>query len=144
MLTKQEIFDKALNGLRSQNYAKSTKSPNSGSCAYRGHNGLKCAIGHCVDDDTLAAAMDDGLDTWQGASMAGATNIGDLISSSDFTFSMHHELVALFDPADRSFLTHLQSAHDSMNGPEAIRQDQFESAMESIAIRYNLIYKEPQ
>ena len=58
-LTNQEIFDKALFGIRAQNYQRSVYDY---SCRYRGENGTKCAVGHCIDDET-AAVWDKLTDT---------------------------------------------------------------------------------
>jgi hypothetical protein len=46
--TRQEIFDIAYTGLAKQGWKKSSAN---GICAYRGRRKLKCAIGHCIDDD---------------------------------------------------------------------------------------------
>ena len=44
---EQEVFNRVRNHLLAQN----RKSMNNGSCAYRGANGLKCALGIFIPDD---------------------------------------------------------------------------------------------
>lgn len=46
--TRQEIFDLAWNGLKAQGFERSLNSDDT--CAYRGENGMRCAIGFCIDD----------------------------------------------------------------------------------------------
>lgn len=48
MLTNQEIFNKAINGLMAQG-APSVDAE--GHCLYRGPNGLKCGAGQLIDDE---------------------------------------------------------------------------------------------
>ena len=50
MMTEQEIFDTAYLGLKAQGFKPSLKE---GKCKYRGDNGMKCAIGHCLTDEEL-------------------------------------------------------------------------------------------
>lgn len=50
-MNRQEIFDKAWNGLKAQGFRRSADEH--GSCLYRGPNGLKCAIGHCISDEAF-------------------------------------------------------------------------------------------
>lgn len=49
MCTRQEIFDIAWTGLKSQGFERSLSDVASG-CAYRGEDGLRCAIGWCIPD----------------------------------------------------------------------------------------------
>lgn len=51
----QEIFDRVARHLRDQG-AKSQHTDER--CAYRGENGLKCAVGCLIEDDDLARQMD--------------------------------------------------------------------------------------
>lgn len=46
-MTLQDYFTKAYLGLSSQGFVKSSEGDR---CLYRGPNGLKCAIGHCIPD----------------------------------------------------------------------------------------------
>lgn len=58
-MTPQEIFDKAALGVLKQG-RRSTNGNIGGNerCMYRGEGGLKCAVGHLIDDDDLAREMD--------------------------------------------------------------------------------------
>lgn len=47
--TRQELFDLAWNGLKSQGFERSL-FPRSDSCAYRGEGGRRCAIGWAIED----------------------------------------------------------------------------------------------
>jgi hypothetical protein len=53
MKTLQEIFDTAYLGLAKQGFERSMghTRQNFVTCAYRGDDGRKCAIGHCIPDD---------------------------------------------------------------------------------------------
>lgn len=56
---KQELFDLAYNGVVSQGMP----SMNEGNCLYDGGDGIRCAAGHCLDDDALAFASDLEVDS---------------------------------------------------------------------------------
>lgn len=43
------MFDKAVAGLAAQGFEQSKDAY--GGCAYRGEDGRKCAMGHCITDD---------------------------------------------------------------------------------------------
>lgn len=45
--TRQEIFDIAYQGLAAQEFKQSKGGVG---CAYRGYGGLKCAVGHLIED----------------------------------------------------------------------------------------------
>jgi len=49
-MTKQEMFDKACEGLAAQGWQKS-RALNGAACLYRGPYGLKCAVGHIIPDE---------------------------------------------------------------------------------------------
>ena len=89
-MTEQEIFNAAYLGLKAQGFKQSVNAL--GECKYRGDNGLKCAIGHCLTDEEL-----------QG---------------SEKNFVLLPELaksklgVDLFDHRRYDFLCDLQDAHD--------------------------------
>lgn len=132
-LSRQEVFNLALNGVRAQDYKQSVNK--NGYCAYRGNDGLKCGIGHCVDDD-LALLMDQGT----------YSNIQYLLREDEEDFKGASELRQIFNTKDVAFLSEVQAAHDDMNrdlSPEA-PQEAFESAMEAVALRYSLKYSAPQ
>jgi len=56
-LTKQETFDKVAVHLIKQ--GKQSVSGYSGGCAYRGDNGLRCAVGALIPDDLYDDEMDN-------------------------------------------------------------------------------------
>jgi len=56
-MTLQDYFTKAYHGLASQGFVKSSEG---GRCLYRGPNGLKCAIGHCIPDDEYRSSFEGG------------------------------------------------------------------------------------
>lgn len=55
-MTHQEIFNKVARHLLTQN--KKSVLFSGGSCAYRGKDGLKCAIGCLISDDDYCFAME--------------------------------------------------------------------------------------
>ncbi len=55
--TEQEAFDKSISGLRDQN-RKSYTDHSGRTCAYRGPNGCKCAIGHLIPDNIYSTKME--------------------------------------------------------------------------------------
>lgn len=59
MKTRQELFNTAYNGLKSQKFMKSIKGP---ICRYRDDNGRKCAIGWCIPDDKYDITFDEPVD----------------------------------------------------------------------------------
>lgn len=115
-LTNQEIFDKALSGIRGQNYQVSKKGD---VCAYRGHDGLKCAVGHCIDDET--AKVWDNLEF--------DTSIDSILIRDAKTFSDY------FTSEQIEFLKALQMAHDTIYTPTCL-----EDEMQEIADKYDLVY----
>ena len=54
-MNRQEMFDAAVKGLASQEFARSehprSKYPTLVGCAYRGFEGRKCAVGWLISDD---------------------------------------------------------------------------------------------
>ena len=59
-MTNQKMFDKVVNHLLTQN-AQSTLQ-NSECCAYRGHDGLKCAIGCLITNEDYRPDMEGDLE----------------------------------------------------------------------------------
>lgn len=60
-MTKQEIFDKVVNHLLTQNKQCSVEDAsyaNGLKCLYRGPNGLKCAIGCLIPDELYCPEME--------------------------------------------------------------------------------------
>ena len=79
MMTKQEILDKAVRGLRAQNWQPAYKD---GSCMYQTYSGLRCAWGHV--DTTL---------TWESCKASKTNLFMDICGDADFA----NELQAAHD-----------------------------------------------
>jgi hypothetical protein len=121
-LTNQEIFDKALFGIREQGYEQSSRDYG---CAYRGNGGLKCAVGHCIDDETA--------NSWDSIVGHGTS----IVSMERYRKAEYEKF---FSVHQLNLLTELQRAHDgiwSVNGAPS-----FEREMKRIAERWNLTYTE--
>ena len=56
-MTDQEAFDKMVRHLYSQNWERSEEGEYK-SCAYRGHNGMMCAVGCLIPDDEYIKAIE--------------------------------------------------------------------------------------
>lgn len=122
-LSNQEIFDKALFGIRQQNYEQSA---NGESCAYRGNNGTKCAVGHCIDDATA-----ERWDSFEGGSSIRS------VSKRD-----HEGFRNVFDAEQLELLCLLQACHDNTldDFSFAPGSARFEQEMKNIARQFNLVY----
>lgn len=93
MKTKQETFNTAYLGLKSQGFEKSY-SGEIDECAYRGPEGRKCAAGWCISDEDYSEDI-------EGCSVR-SNDIQELPS-----VKIH----------DKDLLADLQHAHDSSSGP---------------------------
>lgn len=51
-MSLQNMFNVAVKGLSSQDFNRSMDE-HGGACMFRGAHGLKCAIGHCLNDDEI-------------------------------------------------------------------------------------------
>lgn len=62
-MTLQEFFDQAVGGVIRQGRRSVAEN---GKCLYRGPNGLKCAVGHCISDDEYDPLwdQDNGMGVW--------------------------------------------------------------------------------
>lgn len=107
--TRQEIFDLAWVGLKAQGFFKSITRD--GNCAYRGTEGLRCAIGFCIEDENYDADLLEGLSAENPDVLAAAR----------------------VDETDREFADDLQETHDSADTPEIM-----ERRLRSFAERHNL------
>lgn len=119
-LTNQEIFDKALNGIRNQNYQPSMSGD---ACQYRGPNGTACAVGHCIPQE-VAEEWDRMLDS----------------TIRSVSTEKPEEYNQYFTKEQTSFLSDLQFIHD-----RKLRHgsDFFETEMSNLAIKYQLEYNKP-
>ena len=89
-MNKQQLFDIAYTGLAKQGFQRSMSPDDPALCAYRGLNGLKCAIGHAIPDEKYQPDMES-VWTLEG--------ILELIGASDLD-SFAHVLRKAHDGAD--------------------------------------------
>lgn len=119
-LTNQEIFDKALQGIRSQDYRPSMSGE---ACRYAGPNSTACAVGHCIPRE-----VGEGWD-----------NMPDSTIHSVFT-RKPEEYDRYFTAGQVVFLSSLQTIHDRKL---KYGSDFFEAEMADLAIKYQLDYTKP-
>jgi hypothetical protein len=128
VLTAQQAYDKALFGIRQQNYEQSAKL--NGSCAYRGEAGTKCAVGHCIDDET-AIKWDKGV---RGSYSYVQFGIVSMFEYDKETY------LKFFQESDVELLRELQGVHDCIPITDRGNGRYFESKMQELAEEYNLVY----
>lgn len=129
MLTNQKVFDNALFGVRGQGYKQSRRRLTDGllgPCLYRGPDGLKCGIGHSIEDDALAREMDTG-------------DVGGCGGQSIRACLLDSRVFAIFGGVDKSLLKDLQDAHDSCDSSP----HKFEASMADVASAFGLSYTAP-
>lgn len=126
-MTLQEIYDRALFGIRGQNYQQSLIG-GTGHCKYRGDDSLKCGVGHSIDDDCLARAMDAHVQT----------HILSLLRAPEFKQKLN-DIYGQIDTPKEQLLADLQWAHDQRLKESP---DSFERAMFDLAETYDLQYTE--
>lgn len=108
-MTKQEVFDIVAKQLAAQNWEKSLAN---GSCAYRGVDGKKCAIGALLNDDDVVV------------------HEGDTVFERWFDPILERLDLGL---RGRGFLARLQSAHDL-----ATSGNHMEAMLKNVGIAYRL------
>ena len=120
MITNQEALDQASEYLRSMPHRSRRKD----FCAYRGDNGLKCAIGCLIPDEKYDPKMDGN-------------------GSINAVYRIFPSLHELFDKNQLSFLRDLQGVHDlpSNWSPKGF---QGEGSLTALAAQYGLQYKPPK
>lgn len=91
---KQELFNKAFLGMKSQGFAPSMSG---GSCTYRSLKGMKCAIGHLIDDEDYEESIE------------GATALNVVVLKSLFTNDAYDSL----NDEDKAFIYDIQLCHDN-------------------------------
>lgn len=96
--SRQEIFDIAYLGLKGQGFVASTDD--SGSCMYRGCNGLKCAVGFLIADEEYDKRLEDSVPEF----------------SQDVRDAAH------IKHSDAIFATALQDCHDYAGDPNDMQQ----------------------
>ena len=119
-LTNQEIFDKALQGIRSQDYRPSMSGE---ACRYAGPNNTACAVGHCIPREVA-----EGWDNMSNSTIRSVS-------------TLKPEEYGLYFTADQvAFLSGLQFIHDRKLKDGS---DFFETEMANLAIKYQLEYTKP-
>lgn len=116
-MTRQEIFDTAYIGVLKQ--GRQSLMP-SGACAYRGSNGLKCALGFMIDDDTA--------EKWES------------IGAVDSLINRHNDgriTLPTWVVQYKNLLMSIQEAHDRATDPEGF-VEYFSAEMQYIASQYKL------
>lgn len=145
MLTLQQIFDKALAGVRQQGGPARNAD---GDCAYRTELGLACGVGHLIPDSHYDHALDhviDGLPVSRAAKYAEGT----LTVPNPEARTLYEVLKAggvdLADPTTRRLVVRLQSAHDKFANMDSRRFFLYwEVDMEQVAREFHLEYAQPE
>lgn len=128
-LTRQQIFDKAINQMRKQGYQKSTLPQDEYSCAYAGENNKACHVGACMTHE----------DAQECDSLVGGSSIRSVFNEKRKIYDKY------FSKDDTSFLEELQRIHDC-GVYRTYRTNvvaEYEAAMQEFAVDYNLIYTAP-
>lgn len=114
-MDRQRLFNDAYLGLKNQGFVQSGGQGEYGfECRYRGDNGCKCAIGHCIPDDKYNIAI-------EGVS-----------ADLDPVFAVLEEIYGKsnddYDDNDNIFLLRLQWCHDTISDPERMKENLIEFA----------------
>jgi hypothetical protein len=131
-MNRQEIFNQAYLGLKSQGFQKST-SIITGSCSYRGKQSRKCAIGHLILDEEYSSSYE-------------SLNSSSLVTRC-FDDKRYPKLHSFFErigldfdnPLDSMFLYGLQNVHD---GAIVDDVEDMKKRLKEFADRYNLTIPE--
>ena len=118
METKQELFNIVVRHLLTQN-KKSTLGPKNYSCAYRGADGTKCAIGCLIPDEEYHESL-EGVAAWA------------LMQNRNYSDRVGAVLKKRLDVLGGNLACDLQDAHD--NYPVEMWADQ----LKKIATLHNL------
>jgi hypothetical protein len=132
-MNRQEIFNQAYLGLKSQGFQKSI-SIQSGSCSYRGKQDTKCAVGHLMLDEEYSPSY-EGL------------NASSLVARC-FDEKKYPKLHSFFErigldfgnPLDSMFLYGLQNAHDDADIDDD--GENLKKRLKNFADRYKLTIPE--
>lgn len=108
MNPNQQLFNDAFRGIASQDFRQSADK---GSCMYRGPEGLRCVLGHCIPDDEYDPHF-------EGAGVTAEPRIGQILRNRYGQLSME-------------FLLDLQDTHDTSSTCNR-------AGFEQIARRYKL------
>ena len=123
-MNRQEIFDKVITHLVTQKVQSRTNS-DWGGCAYRGENGLSCAVGCLISDEDYRPEMDDSDVIEMG------TDIGAILN----VFPHLPEWMRL----NRDLLSDLQGIHDTdYDTAFSFSDDDFREDVIHVANAHNL------
>lgn len=98
----QAIFNKAYKGLHKQGFKQSLFEENREYCMYRGKNGFKCAIGHCISNKDYHPTM-------EGRSIHSETIVESFLSDN-------------FDKRLILLIGDLQDIHDYSSNPHLMKK----------------------
>ncbi len=129
--TQQQVIDHILEAMRKQ--GKGSYNQDNG-CLYRGPDGTKCPVGHCIPDELYDPLMDV-KDPSAGVSVESLSRRG--LLKGDLTW--------MNEPVMLSMLKALQLSHDSFahNMYEETFVSLFEEEVRDLCFSYQLTYKEP-
>lgn len=115
---KQALFNKAVKGLARQGFAPSYLPDGEGTCAYRGEDGKRCALGHLIPDAVYKPEMEghNALDLLApGGSWGTGLRVTDLEGMAGYDIDEDQEQQLA------EFLFGLQGCHDSAASPGVMR-----------------------
>lgn len=132
-LTLQQIFDKALFGVRAQGRPSAVD----GVCKYRGPDGTKCGVGHLIPDNVYDERFDSGYYSVNSL----------IVRSAEFRDALEAGGVNWRDHKVEVLLTGLQRAHDNAERRYYAFGEPFLEAynfrMRELAEIRGLVYTEP-
>lgn len=120
----QFVFNKIMAALARQNYEKSmadtlndSTGPAHETCAYRGNDGRRCAVGCLITDQ----AYDPGF---EGEDAYGVNDAVNLLAPGVLDIPEDVRTTLAWRPMDSvDFLRQLQIAHDRADSPQLMRRD---------------------
>jgi uncharacterized protein YbjT (DUF2867 family) len=138
MLTKQEIFDKAVNGIRAQG------RPSMGAadrCFSRSADGYKCAVGHLIPDALYTPEMEG-----HGIALAWARQPPVIGGPAKLREALKRADVNVDEPDTLGLLADLQTCHDFSARRYGSQEfmHAFEENVRKMAQIYGLIYNPPK
>lgn len=108
-LSLQHIFDKAAVGMLRQN--KQAMTPDRESCAYRGYDGCKCAVGFLINDEHYSKSFEG-----PAVKQIGDVRLISLVSKTNaLAEALKSSHVNIDDHDTRRLLEDLQEIHDDGN-----------------------------
>ena len=109
--TEQEIVDNVLTALATQRWDRSLEEDESGvvGCAYRGCNGLQCAVGHLMPDEVYRKAYEG----------QGVFDLPAKIEEESFGMTETEHEFTMFIQTNSRLLTSLQKFHDNYCSSDA-------------------------